>query len=161
MPITDRRLAGVFSAAVLAAVISPVRQNWRREPRDGFPLSYYPMFSRRRNDVQSEHHVLGVEADGGRTPLPHGWVGPGGGNQVRKQVNRAVRGGRADELAVTVASSVARRRAPGSDGARAGPDVVAVEVVTSRYRLDDYFAGRKEPVRRRVRARAPVPGNEP
>lgn len=152
LPITDRRLATAVSVAVLGAVLAPVRQNWRTDPRDGFPLSYYPMFSRQRRAVHREHHVVGVHADGRRTPLPHGWVGPGGGNQVRKQVNRAVRSGRAAELARAVGAGIA---------SRGRGDFVAVEVLTSRYHLDDYFAGRKEPRRREVRGSATVPGGTP
>ena len=38
---TARQLAATYSLALLAAVIAPIRQNWRPKPRkDGFPLSY-------------------------------------------------------------------------------------------------------------------------
>jgi len=41
---TARQLAATYSLALLAAVIAPILQNWRPEPRkDGFPRSYYPM----------------------------------------------------------------------------------------------------------------------
>lgn len=146
-PITDRRTAGALSVALLAAVVAPVRQHWCEQPRDGFPLSCYPMFTAVRPATVREHHVVGVDARGRRRPLPHGWVGPGGGNQVRRQLNRAVRAGEADAVARRAAGEVARR----------GAAVVAVEVVTSTYRLDDFCAGRREPERRRVRASAPVP----
>ena len=48
-----KAMAAAASLLLLGAVMAPVRQNWRRGGRDGFPLSYYPMFSAKRRATAS------------------------------------------------------------------------------------------------------------
>ncbi|MBA2566904.1 MAG: hypothetical protein H0V08_03820 [Thermoleophilaceae bacterium] len=144
--IADERLAAAFSAAVLALVLSPIRQNWREHKRDGFPLSYYPMFSARRGEQVTLVYLLGLTGDGGRRLIPYSYAGTGGLNQVRRQLGRLIRCGSAD----LACEAVARRLAARSDGPFA--DVVTVKVVRGRFLLPAYFAGEKEPVSERVHA---------
>jgi len=47
------RAASVFGLSLLAAVLWPLRENWRAARRDSFPLSYYPMFSARRRSASA------------------------------------------------------------------------------------------------------------
>nr|MDQ3611509.1 hypothetical protein [Actinomycetota bacterium] len=91
-------------------------------------------------------HLVGLDARGGRHLLPHTLVGPGGLNQVRRQLRRLVRRGRAEQ----VCRDVARRLA--ADTGRRHAHIVEVRVVTGRYHFDDYFAGRRDPVAERVDA---------
>jgi hypothetical protein len=146
----DEVVALLASGALLAAVLAPVRQHWRAEPRDGFPFSCYPMFSARRSAHGTVTHLVGLQDDGSRRVLHHSYLGTGGLNQVRRQLNRSVRDGRAQELATTAAALVAARPRRG-DGA-----VTEVRVVTGRYRYDAFFAGDREPVREQVHATAAV-----
>ena len=73
---------------MVAAVFSPVAENWRDHPSDGFPLSYYPMFSRQRGEVYRQTHLVGVDAENNRILIPYRFAGAGGFNQVRRQINR-------------------------------------------------------------------------
>ena len=127
----ERTGAAVFSAAVLAAVLSPLLQ-YRRPLAsrvDSFPLSWYPMFSAKRRRRAWVTHAVGVTADGRRRSLPLDALGTGGLNQVRRQLYRvAVREARPDAFASALAVRVARRR----DCA----DVMRVEVVRTRFDLD-------------------------
>lgn len=76
--IEDERHAAAFSAAVLAAVLLPIRQNWREHKRDGFPLSYYPMFSQRRKERVGLLYLVGLTATGERRLIPYSYAGTGG-----------------------------------------------------------------------------------
>ncbi|MGO1561233.1 MAG: hypothetical protein ACTHW7_05340 [Actinomycetaceae bacterium] len=150
-------LAGI---ALTALVASPIRHNHRppADRVDGFPLSYYPMFSARRTRNGTVHHLLGFDADGGEHIVHHRHAGTGGLNQVRRQINRRVREGRAEELAWSVAASVAARPASVADGgSRPAHRLVRVQVVTSVHRFDDFFSGDRTPRRRTVLADVPVP----
>ncbi|MGH8018982.1 MAG: hypothetical protein ACREIA_11940 [Opitutaceae bacterium] len=130
---------------MLGAVLAPVAQNWSDDPRDDFPLSYYPMFISGRDNERDITHLIGIDAQGGEHILPFRLAGPGGFNQVRKQIRKGVHMGGASDLVRQVAERASRNEAYN--------DLVAVEVVTGVYRLDDYFEGHIEPVRRRVHAR--------
>ena len=55
------------------------------------------------------NYLVGLDARGGRRLLPYTLAGTGGLNQVRRQINRAVREGRAEALCRSVASAVAER----------------------------------------------------
>jgi len=118
-------------------VLPPVVQNWREQPKDGFPLYYYQMFSLKRSDRITVRYLVGLDAHGERHLLPRTYAGTGGLNQVRRQINKVVRGGKADTLCKLVAAKVAQ----GDEERFAG--VVTVQVVVGRYRLTDYFADRR------------------
>ncbi|HZZ49313.1 MAG TPA: hypothetical protein VFE65_20705 [Pseudonocardia sp.] len=133
----ERVVAGVVSGGVVGAALWPLRQYLRpREERvDSFPLSYYPMFSVRREQHGTVSYPVGVRADGSRTLLPHGALGAGGVNQVRKQLSRAVQRGRATEHAQLIARKVAER--PDLT------DIVTVEIVRGRFDFDACLLNRK------------------
>lgn len=132
------------AATLVAAVLWPLRQQTRAQQRDGFPLSCYPMFTAKRRRSGTVVHLVGVSPGGTRSILSHRLAGHGGMNQVRRQLNLAVRTGRADQ----VVGQVARR-----------PEVAGlaeVRLVSGTYRYDDFFAGDRTPVREVVHARALV-----
>jgi hypothetical protein len=144
-------LAGLLGVVLVGAVLSPIAENWRREPEDGFPLSYYPMFTAERGETSSVTHLVGVDGRGNQAPLPYTFAGTGGLNQVRRQISRIVSRGGADTLCRTVASRVARADRPPFD------ELVTVRIVTATHDLDDYFTGRnKGAVAERVRAECRV-----
>lgn len=133
------RLATAYSLALLGAVITPIRQNWRPKPRkDGFPLSYYPMFSARRRATATVYSLIGATEDGARIRLSHKLAGTGGHNQVRRQINRCVAEERTEELCARVAKELTRRNRRATSPFAA---VVSVDVIASKFRLDDCFSG--------------------
>jgi len=142
-------LASVFSVALLLVVASPVVENWKAEPFDDFPLSYFPMFSRETADDQRVTYLIGLNPSGERYLLPYGYAGRGGMNQVRKQMNKLVGQGDASKLCETAASRVNRQ------GSRL-PEIRTVEVITGRFSLSGYFTGTEIPTVENVRARCSV-----
>ncbi len=148
----SKRASLGMGAALLGAMLWPARQNWRpREHRtDGFPLSYYPMFTAQRKQTGTVVHLVGIDATGRRRVLLYSHAGTGGLNQVRRQLRKAVATGRAEQVARTVAHSVGRRGTRG---------VCEVRVVSGTYRYDEFFAGQPGCVRETVHASASVPGS--
>jgi hypothetical protein len=140
----DKRLAAALMGATLFAVLAPLRENWRRQPRDGFPFSYYPMFSFARRKTYRVYHLQAVLADGGRRPLHYSYGGAGGLNATRRQMRRLARAGRGEAVCAKAARRLEQR---GGDAFR---DVVAVELVRGTYRIEDYFAGDTAPIREQV-----------
>jgi hypothetical protein len=142
-------LAGAFSLAMLAIVASPVVENWKAEPRDSFPLSYYRMFSEDRADRQRLTYLVALDDRGRRYLIPYQFAGAGGMNQVRRQINRRVGQGEAAELCRSVAARLRRsaRRPAGADH---------VEVITGTFRMSTYFSGNRAPLEEDVRARCRV-----
>lgn len=144
-------LACGVSLAALGAVLWPVRQNWRSLPLDGFPFSYYPMFSAQRGGTSSVTCVLGVDSHGQRHSVHYRHAGFGGLNQVRRHLRRMAIEERAGETCAFVIANLARER-PALLGR-----FVAVQLVTRTYRLDEYFGGEsREPIREKVHVTVPV-----
>ena len=165
------RLAGLTGLA--AVLISPVRHyagpmervNVQKLEQDSFPLSTFPMFSEDRRGRVIVPHVIGLSEDGERI-LPHySHYGAGGLNQVRKQIARDVRSGRAVQVAQRFADSLAQPPEAGGSTEletmrriEREARIVHVEVVRSRFVFDEYFAGRRIPRSESVHARCPVGG---
>lgn len=150
-----RGLAAGLSVLLLAAILWPVRQNWRATPRDSFPFSYYPMFSARRRERVRLLRVAGLDAQGHRYPIAYRYLGSGGFNQVRRQLHATVRAGRGEALCQAVATRLARR--PG------GPlgAVVTVQILSGRYAWEDFLSGDPAPVGERVCASWTRPASAP
>jgi hypothetical protein len=146
---TDKRLAGAFSVILLVVVASPIVENWKSPSHDDFPLSFYPMFSEERSDTQQVNYLVGLDSRGQRFLIPYQYAGPGGMNQVRRQINKLVERGDAVKLCQTVATRVARA------GSRL-PELRTVEVTTGTFRHSEYFTGRQAPLAERVGARCSV-----
>jgi len=140
-------MAVVISVLAGAVVLSPIAQNWREKPRDSFPLSYFPMFSFEQRTEGQVTHFVGYDAKGNRVPIPSYYGGVGGMNQIRKQINKAVRGGHARGICELAARRIVQRNDPRF------AQVERVELVTSVHRLNDYFSGKnKQPRLQRVHA---------
>ena len=142
--------ATLLSLALLGAVLWPIHQNWRKQPRDSFPLSYYPMFSAQRKPVEFFYYLLARDEQGARYYVPYQLIGPGGHNSNRRQIRRIVNEGRAADLARSVAQRLGRRdELPWSK-------IVTVSVVRGKFAVDDYFHGKQEPVSEQIAASCPV-----
>jgi len=135
---------GLLSVAMLGAVFWPIQQNWRAVPKDSFPLSYYPMFSQKRELIESFYYLVGRDAQGARYYIPRRWIGTGGQNQVRKQMRGIIENGRVPELA----RSVARRLAGQNE--KPWSQIQSVSVVSGQYVMNDFFHGKKEPVSEKI-----------
>jgi hypothetical protein len=145
-----KRMAVLVSLAMVGAVLWPIQQNWRKNPKDNFPLSYYPMFSAKREAIEDFWYAVGRDAEDKRYFVPYTWIGVGGGNQVRRQLRRITNEGRAPELAKSIAKRVGRRDSP------PWSQVVSVAVVRGQYSVDDFFHGKKEPVSEKINGFANV-----
>ena len=145
-----RRAATWSSAALMVVLMSPINQNCSKAPADGFPLSYYPMFTKARGQTTKIVHAVAVGRTGDSVDVPARFAGPGGMNTQRRQMRKTVQKGRAADLADRIAS-----RLQGSSFARRF-SVERINVVESTYHLHRYFNGERRPVRRVVLASAVV-----
>src|SRR5688500_190743 len=84
----EKGSAGLLGVLLIGATLAPIAQNWRPEPKDSFPFSYYPMFSQKRGDIYRVHYMVGLDGQGKRHTIPHLFAGEGGFNQTRRQINR-------------------------------------------------------------------------
>jgi hypothetical protein len=146
----SKRMAALASVAMIGAVLWPIQENWRKDPRDSFPLSHYPMFSAKRKPIETFNYLVGHDEQGKRYLVQHSFASEGGLNSVRRQINRMVKKKRADDVAKKVAKRLAERESG------KWSKIVDVSVVTGRYHVDDYFHGRKEPVSEKIRASCAV-----
>jgi hypothetical protein len=148
----DRVYAYVLSALLLGAVAYPLLPTslfpWAAT--DGFPLSTYPMFSRKRPTVVSIDHVVAIDSAGTARVVPPSVITSGEVMQAKVLISDTVRRGRraARQLCIAVAERIR------SDASWAG--VVTVEVRRDRFDVARYFAVDTKPLRSRVHARCPV-----
>ena len=139
-----RPLAIAFSLVMTLLVLSPVAQNWRQDPDDGFPLSYYPMFTKVRGETTEITFAETVDGAGEVSRVRYSHIGRGGLNQVRRQIKRLVRRDRADDVCRLAANRLVTR-----DRYR---QAKTLRIVTGEFHISDYMHGSKQPVSRRVRA---------
>ncbi len=78
-PLLETKLvAGAATVLAVGAVLWPIRQNWRARKIDGFPFSYYPMFSAKRAETARVYHLVGLTETGERRIVPYGHCGTAG-----------------------------------------------------------------------------------
>lgn len=148
----ERGWAIAVAVTMLGAVLYPVRQNWRPEDKrnEGFPLSYYSMFTVKRETTHPVRYLVGIRADGSRVHLPGRLIGSGGMNQVRYQINRVVDEGWTDEYVHTFAAKLGTRKKYA--------DVARVQIVEGFFHLDEFMFTRElNPEQEDVLAEAEVP----
>ncbi len=146
----NRSVARCISVLVVLIVLSPVVENWRKKPRDSFPLSYFPMFAEKRRPEMKVTYLVGLDGAGNRHKVPYNFAGNGGLNQVRKQIAAKVRRGEAEDLCGKVAQKLALRES------KPYADLAEVRIVTGKYSLDGYFTGDKSPQGEVVHASCPI-----
>ncbi|MDQ3753169.1 MAG: hypothetical protein M3371_00380 [Acidobacteriota bacterium] len=135
-----------FSVLMILAVLSPIIENLRARPTDGFPLSHYPMFSARREETATVYYLAGFDDAGNRQLIRYNYAGTGGFNQVRRQIRRRVRRGEAKKMCEQVAARIVSR------DRKQLAQVTSVQVVEGTYNLNDYFNGKQAPVEEKVHA---------
>jgi hypothetical protein len=131
--LNSKGFAMFFSLMVTGAVLFPITENFKKKPQDNFPLSYYPMFSHKRDKDYALSYVVGYDMTGARHQVPYRYIGSGGFNQVRRQVNRYVREETPEKIAKRTCKRLSRcDEAPYNN-------LVRVEVITGIYNMDNYF----------------------
>lgn len=137
--------AVAFSVILITIVASPIKENWKAKPKDNFPLSYYPMFSKKRDASYTLNYVVGFDASNKRYCIPYHIVGSGGMNQVRRQINKKCKEGESDKLAKKVARRIANSEKAPFD------KLEKVVVMEGTYHLEDYFmANSKAPLKEKI-----------
>ncbi|MGF1510772.1 MAG: hypothetical protein ACFB9M_14870 [Myxococcota bacterium] len=129
-------------AALMLAVWSPV---WPGTP-DSFPLSSYPMFSRRRPDFAWMATAKGRTRAGLEVTIPTRFLARGEPMQAVATLRRALAGGR--DAARALCHQIAARAE--------GSDLVSVELRYEKFAIMDYFRGSPEPLDVRTAARCRV-----
>ncbi len=145
MMITLKTAAIVFSVIMSGAVLWPVTENFKEKPKDNFPLSYYPMFSAKRSPTQKLSYFIGYDSQHNRYTIPYRFIGSGGGNQVRKQLNKKVRNEKYDKIAMKVAKRLKRSQESPFN------QLITVQLIRGTYDLNTYFrTGNKAPVSEKI-----------
>ena len=147
----------IYAYLVSALVLGLVAEPALRDPDDdGYPLSTYPMFARRRGRVNEVTSALAVARDGSETRVPPSYVANAETMQAFYTLARAVAGG--PETAFELCRRIAQKL-PSADEPQLS-QAVRVELVTQRVDAIDYLAGRVQPGERRVHARCDVAAAE-
>jgi len=142
------RVIAVTTTVVVLAVLSPAL---RSSPRDGFPLSNYPMFATDVGRTAVVDTARGLRTDGTTVTLsPRLVTGTDEVILAASTVSNAVAGGpdRSARLCDEIAS-----RLTGT------PGVVGVRIATETLDAVDWFDGATTPSAVEVRATCPVPGH--
>ncbi|AXT59652.1 hypothetical protein D1816_04535 [Aquimarina sp. AD10] len=122
-----------ISTIAIVLVLSPIIENWADKPKDSFPLSYYPMFSKKRNATYPIYHFVGYDSDQKRYIIPYTFAGTGGFNQVRRQIKKAAKSENAYQFTQKVAERISNKKGhPYSALER-------IELIKGYYHLENYF----------------------
>jgi len=122
-----------ISVFVIILILSPILENWASKPKDNFPLSYYPMFSKKRQATYGMYYFVGYDTAQNRYKISYKLAGTGGFNQVRRQIKKAARSDKAKAYTQEVAKRIANMKEyPYSELTR-------IELVKGYYHLENYF----------------------
>jgi hypothetical protein len=127
-----RRVASVVSLAAILVVLLPA---WVE--RDSYPLSTYPMFSYRRDQVEVVDTAVGYDTAGRRVRLTPTLIA--GGSEVihaAVTVSTAIAHGDTEALCNEIAARATARR----------PALERIEVVSETHDVITYFASDPAPI---------------
>jgi hypothetical protein len=148
----ERFRAAFTTIAFCLAVLSPLVPGSDGRPRDGFPLSWYPMFRGTRPARETVLWVRAELANGTTRPVATGWWTPGGLTEGRAHLERAVKTGAQGRFCQDLAAQFGERTRGWAS------EVVALAVVRSTWTLAAYFtAPEPRPESERVLHRCEVP----
>ena len=106
-----KSIAILLSLLLSFALLSPLKKEWRGEDGDSFPLSWYPMFSKPRPELEKISYMVGVLSDGSRRVIKSTYFVRGPMNQARMQVSKyAQRKKTSDELCNKAAGKMSKRK---------------------------------------------------
>lgn len=136
-------------AIVLIAVMYPF--SWPRT-RDSFPISNYPMFSRKLPTAMfSAPYAVGVTADDGRKHLPPRLIANAEVLQAQAVLRGAIRRGRRNTR--MLCRQIAERVANAGERLE---QVIEVRIVRGTHDAVEYLTGRNTVGREKVHARCQV-----
>lgn len=136
----SKKTAIVLSFIIAVAILWPITENFKRKPADSFPLSYYPMFSSKRGSGYSLNYIIGYDAANTRYYIPYKYIGSGGLNQVRIQLNKKVKRKDTDKILQKVEKRLIKRNEPPYN------QLVKLELIRGRFDFDAYYlSGNKLP----------------
>jgi hypothetical protein len=144
----ERLRAYLFSTVMIVAVGAPA---FRSPDEDSYPLSTYPMFSRRRGRINTVMSALAI-AGQRETKIPPEYVANAETMQAFRTLTTAVAAG--GDAAQALCQTIAGRLPGAKDPALARAE--RVELVSESVDAIDYLAGRAKPEQRRVHARCVV-----
>ena len=142
----------IISLVFVLVVLSPITENWKQKPKDDFPLSYYPMFSFKRNNYLYIAYLKGIDEKGKNYKIPYEYVIKGAGfNRSRKQISKALINNKAMELCKqTLRNLNTVQREPYNK-------IKEVIVLSGQVDIDEYMKGIKRfAYRNRIYARCPA-----
>jgi hypothetical protein len=143
-PFDSRIYAYGLAIAFVGAVASPALTS---RPRDGYPLSTYPMFAEDRGRTATVEQAVGMKRSGERLLLSPKYFGTDEVLQAKTKLERAIRHGRASALCKEIAGRVLAEQ----------PDVAEVVIRTITVDAIDYFTDPDRATKsERVYARCPV-----
>jgi len=87
----EKIIIASISIFCMLVIASPIIENWKDEPIDDFPLSYYPLFLKNRGEETIVTYLYGGDKDKNYYTIPNYYVIPGSGfNDARKQISRII-----------------------------------------------------------------------
>jgi len=131
--VKEKHLAIWGSVLLIAVILAPIKENWKAKPKDSFPFSYYPMFSKKRGETYGMYYLLGVDTLGQRHFLSYKLAGTGGFNQVRRQIAKCAKKGDGSELLDRVEQQLKRKKKPFSYS------LSEIKLVKGEYHLEHFF----------------------
>jgi hypothetical protein len=146
----EKKMATLWSALLLLAILSPFGEYFKKRRADSFPLSFYPMFANQRPEIESITYMIGLDAKGERHRIPYRYYFSGGLNQAREQLRNVVKLGekRQRDVCLRVAKKIRAERKSNGPLAK----VETIQIMSGEYRLDKYFGERDfQPQREDVR----------
>jgi len=127
-------IIAIICVLSLIVVASPVVENWKEKPKDDFPLSYYPMFTKIRGDSTVVSHLYGIDENDNYYPIPHTILSERSGfNSFRKTVSKIIKNGQAQKLCNLASAKL--------NNFEVAPynKISVVEVVTSKINIEDFM----------------------
>jgi len=132
-------IIAIICVLSLIVVVSPVIENWKEEPKDDFPLSYYPMFTGMRRETTVVHHLYGIDENNNYYPIPKGVIAQRSGfNSFRKTVTKIIKNGQAKKLCSFVSNRLSNLEVEPYN------QIKVVKVVTSEINIEEFMNKRFE-----------------
>ncbi len=127
-------IIAIICVLSLIVVASPVVENWKENPKDDFPLSYYPMFTKVRGEYTYVSHLYGVDQNNNYYLVPHTVIAKNSGfNSFRKTVSRIIKNGQAGNLCSMVSKKLS------SIEIEPYSQIKFVRVVTSKINIEEFM----------------------
>ena len=87
----EKIIIAFISIFCMLVIASPILENWKDEPKDDFPLSYYPLFIQNRGEETIVAYLYGGDKDKNYYTIPNNYVIPGSAfNSARMQIARII-----------------------------------------------------------------------